>query len=144
MKLCMDGKNNLLIDSSVLIALFYPEDSQHKKAEAIYHKLLKYKRYFTLHPLVFLETLTVLKKRVDRTSLLLSEKILCNSEIFIHVEDNLNSYQLIVAKSVTIEIFNNQNDLSFIDSRLIEYCLKNELDLLTFDKNLEKIYKSLL
>ena len=132
-------RNRLLLDSSVLIAFLNQRDSQHKKAEALYERIKGKNKQLILHPLVAIETLTVLKMRLDREALLFIEnQILFNQEIFSYEDHAVLSIE---SNSESFILFNEKNDLSFIDCELITYCLDKNIELVTFDQALQKLFR---
>lgn len=127
----------VFLDSSVLIALYNPLDSQHKKAKHLMKQLEQEKKKFILHPLVIIEVLTVTKKRATQEALMFCENELWDEEKFFVDEVGVSFEK----DNIAIQLFNQKNKLSFLDSLFCSYAVENDLELLTFDRELEKIYK---
>lgn len=121
----------MILDSNVWIALYYEEDSQHKKAL----KLAPSFRHIALTEYVILETCTILLAKVGKEA---SEKFLD------HVFDNREIVILFSTREFfqeTIRVFRGENEkkLSAIDASLLY--LSGEHEVITFDKDLEKAIK---
>jgi len=127
-------KPKVLLDSSVLIAFFNPKDSQHKKGVKAFKNLEEQEALLYLHPLVVVETLTVLKQRINIILLKEIESIIFNREIFERVEFDLNIRQ----NSQLIETFNKVKNISVVDAVLLMVSRELRLELLTFDFQLAK------
>jgi predicted nucleic acid-binding protein len=129
-------KHKILIDSCVWIALYDPNDRQHKKAIDLFTKIKSKNNIYVMHYLALIETLTILKyKKID-----------------IKV---INKIRNIIFKSIDIEIVNNvslnlskkmwgkfelNNKLGLVDVILLDYCLTNKCRMITFDKELNGIW----
>lgn len=132
----MIGKK-YLFDSSFIVALFNPNDSQHSKARKEYEKLQNKRNSFLLHPLVFVETVNVLKMKVTQQILEKSQQLLLDPTYF-HYEDVVLTY---TSDDPSLSLFNKKNNLSLIDSTILYYCIEKNLNLITFDKDLASVYK---
>ncbi|KKR33292.1 MAG: hypothetical protein UT63_C0019G0014 [Candidatus Gottesmanbacteria bacterium GW2011_GWC2_39_8] len=128
---------NKILDSSVIVALFNIGDSQHGKAKLMYGKFRKTRSHFILHPLVIIESLTVLKTRVSGEVLADIEKILFDKEIFTIPSPDFSLSE----ESQLLRIFNEIKDLSLVDAILLEFTLEEGGELLTFDKRLDSEYR---
>src|SRR3990167_8716282 len=118
-------KPKVLLDSSVLIAFFNPKDSQHKKGVKAFKNLEEQEALLYLHPLVVVETLTVLKQRINIILLKEIESIIFNREIFERVEFDLNIRQ----NSQLIETFNKVKNISVVDAVLLMVSRELRLEL---------------
>lgn len=134
------GVNKVVFDSSVLVAYFNPNDTQTEKAVSLIKKLKKENKKFVLHPLIVIETLSVLKLKVEKEALLICQEILFNPEIFEIENININ----LVPNDFSFLLFNKIRTLSLIDAVIIDYCLGNNFELLTFDKTMGKEYQKLI
>lgn len=126
-----------LLDSCVLIALFNPLDTQHKKAENLISELGQQNTLFILHPLVIIETLSVLKIKINTETLIFCENELLNEEKFKLAKDKI----IISQKSDFLRLFNDYRSLSLVDCILINACTQQNIQLLTFDQKLNKVYQ---
>ena len=134
-------KNKLkryLVDSSVIVALYYSDDNQHTKAIELIKKLIPEKSSFFVHPLVFVESLTVLKKVLNRQGLESVKNDLLNPIIF---DVFPNKYDPRVNRE-TCDYFLQENKISFTDAELLAVANNNLLTLLTFDKELIRLYRN--
>ena len=128
---------NSFLDSSVLIGFFNPLDVHHKQAKIVLAELTKEASVFYIHPFVISESLSILKMRIDKEILKKCEQVLLNDEHFTILEDFFSFEH----DASIWEYFNGKNNLSFVDAAILDYCLENGYELITFDKELEKIYK---
>lgn len=134
----MVGKR-ILLDSSVLVAYFNLNDNQTNKAVSLIKKFKKKNQKFILHPLIVIETLSVLKLKVKKEALIFCQKILFNPEIFETKEEDL----ILDVNGFSFSLFNKIKTLSLVDAIIIDYCLNNNFELLTFDKVMEQEYRKL-
>lgn len=122
-----------VIDSSILLALRRSHDSQHEKAKM----LIKSIDQCILLDIVVNETLTVLKQK---ESLEVSQQCynLMTGSIFFQWE--------YVSRQLSQQSINymmtTANKLSFVDSALLIYARQNNIQLLTFDQELIRVYQS--
>jgi len=133
-------KNKILLDSSFLIAFLNPKDVLTKKAVEIMKNKSQEDIELLIHPLVIIETLTVLKMRTKMDDVRKYENIIF-SEVFNIIDDLEFDYK---RKSQWLIFFNKANEMSVVDCILLDYSIKNRLELLTFDKRLEREYKNCL
>lgn len=130
----------IVLDSSILVAFFNPNDSQTNRAVSLIKKFKKQDKKIVLHPLIAIETLSVLKLKVEKEALLVCQKILFNPEIFELKEINLD----LLTNSFSFSLFNEVKTLSLIDAIIIDYCLTNNFELFTFDKAMNNEYQRLI
>lgn len=130
----------VVLDTSILVAYFNPNDIQANKAVCLIKKFKREKRKIVLHPLIAIETLSVLKLKVEKRALIFCQEILFNPEIFEMKEIDLN----LSVDAFYFSLFNKVKNLSLIDSIIIEYCLTNNFELFTFDKAMEREYQRLI
>lgn len=131
------GSKSLLIDSSVIIAFFNLGDSLHKKAKIFFDSRKDERKNLLLHPLVFSESLSILKMKTSLQVLRDSRDALLDRESFLPIE----SISIFSFEGGAWGYFNAKNNLSFVDAAVLDYCLENGSELITFDKELDKIYK---
>lgn len=130
----------VVLDSSILVAFFNPNDSQTNRAVSLIKKFKKRDKKIVLHPLIAIETLSVLKLKIQKEALLVCEKILFNPEIFELKEANLD----LATNTFSFSLFNEVKALSLVDAIIIDYCLTNNFELFTFDKAMNNEYQRLI
>ncbi len=138
MNLSMESKY-VLVDSSILVAFYNPRDSLHSTAVSLLKKLQKKSVRLVLHPLVVIETLTILRMKTDKERYLLCENNMLKSGIY----NLIYIPYLPFPHSTAFSIFHEQNDISLVDATLIDYCRKEKKELLTFDKKMNAVYVKL-
>jgi predicted nucleic acid-binding protein len=131
-------EKNYLVDTNVLFAIFTESDRLNVKAVELMEKFALMKNIkFLIHPLVIIETLSLIKYR----SGIEGEKT-ARKELF-----DPKKYEILEVKISldikTMKIFEKENDIGIIDTILIRYCLDNKIELVTFDKEMERIWKKL-
>lgn len=116
-----------LIDSDFLYALFKPDDSNHKKAEAIFKKVEN--DYLVILNLVVQECTTLVSKRIDMDNarkFYESLQMIQNEIIRINTEDEVQAWKIFLKQT--------KKGTSFIDCANLEVCEKYKLDgILSFD-----------
>ncbi|MFA6305157.1 MAG: PIN domain-containing protein [Candidatus Gracilibacteria bacterium] len=118
-----------ILDSSVIISVFRQQEKNHKKALQIFISNEK----FLITEYVIAEVLTVLKMREGL-------KIANRCYDFI---SNTKDIEIVPIENI---IFNkalsyfsqNKNNLSFIDTILLILSKENQIELVSFDKDLQK------
>ena len=131
------GNNKILIDSSFLIAFLNPNDALTGKAAAIMKDNYQKEVALILHPLVIIETLTVLKMKISTSDMKKIENLLF-SEAFDTIKDFEFDWQ---KGSAWLNFFDGNNKLSAVDCILLSYAIKHKIRLLSFDKKLNQEYK---
>lgn len=132
------GRCKFLLDSNVLIGLFDANDRLHQRAKKVLVSLKEENPVLIIHPLVYVETLTILKykhRHDGGLSLARCKRNLENVRIWLHV-----SWEGINQKGKSAKLFLADNNLGFVDAVLIQECLDNNYKLVTFDKELEKAW----
>ena len=126
----------LLIDSCVWIALYDPNDRQHGKAVNVFKNIERNKQEIVVHALVVVETLSIVKYKkilgrdLEEIRISLIDKRINNYVSQITVEPGKNDWKLLEAN----------NKIGLVDILLIDYCRKNNLELVTFDKHLNECW----
>lgn len=129
---------NYLLDSNVLYALYLDEDRLHSKAVKKISELAKKKKSKLLvHPLVLIEILSLIKYRSGIESAMLVINDLSNIKKYLKIEEP------IILNTETYKIFEKYPKIGLIDASLINYCLKNKINLVTFDVEMDKIWGKL-
>lgn len=129
---------NYLLDTNVLFALYVDEDRLHLKAtKKIIELSQKKKTRLLIHPLVLIEILSLVKYRngIDSANLVIED--LSKREKYLRIEEP------IVLTTEIFNIFKIYPRIGLIDACLINYCLKNKINLVTFDKEMNEVWKKL-
>lgn len=122
----MDTKK-IIIDSSVWIAYFNEDDSQHKKAEEVLNKQTK---QLIVPEYILLEVVSVLRQKKKEVSIADFISIALKNDVFLPTGDLV----IRVANHYSDEIYKK---LSFVDVALA--VLSKKYDIITFDKELQKV-----
>ena len=125
--------NSFILDSSILIAFYNEEDSQHLKALKIVNNLDG--KIIFVHPYVIEEVSTVLtyKSGVANAKKFLNN-VLNSENVMIHwnnVKEEINFFIKLNKK------------ISFTDSALVNLSKNKKIPLLTFDKQITSILKKI-
>lgn len=135
------AKSKYLVDSNVLIGFFDKNDRQNKRAREKFVQIRKDELILILHPLVYIETVSIIKYAQNRgvnVDFRKSKKGLDDAKVW-----TLVNWEGIDLKSKCFKLFNKKNRLGLIDAMLIYECLDNDYELVTFDKEMEKVYLEL-
>ena len=128
----MELSSRIVVDSSVLIALYLKGDFQHQKANLIFSETIN--STLIIHPFVIQETATVL---AYKGGIILAQKFLrdiCNAQNIHIPETNINE-----------EIKNYLNvtrRVSFTDMSIILLASREKAQLLSFDKQMVSVAKT--
>lgn len=126
----------MLIDSSVLIAFFNDQDNQHEKAKLLIEHLFYQGQFFYVSDHIFSETVTVLNiKSGYDVAKKIAQYVLAN-ELFIFIETG----QQIFEKSLQ-HFCTKHTKLSIVDITLLELAQYKDMQICTFDKQLQKAFK---
>lgn len=131
----MEKYTQKTIDSNVLIGLFLPGDRLRKRSYEVMNKLEKEKIKIFIHPLVLIETLSILKYRNGLELAVEAKKMILKSFV---TDRNLG-----IMSEKAEKIFDKYEKVGLIDTMLIDYCLTNKLELITFDNEMNEIWKKL-
>ena len=124
----------IILDSSVWVAFFNKEDSQHKKAV---QTLKKYRRGLLVTEYILLETSSVLCIRADKTTADKFLKMMMNNrDIKI-----MPAGKYFLNKVVKEFLIYKEKFLSFTDVSLMHLAKQHEI--ITFDKKLAKAIKNI-
>lgn len=135
------GRNSFLLDSNVLIGLLDKNDRLHQRVKSVLVSLKEKKPVLIIHPLVYIETLTILKykqRQEGNISFVECKRKLDNIRVWSHI-----SWSGISQKCKGLKFFQADNNLGLIDAILIQECLDNNYGLITFDGGMEKVWKRL-
>jgi predicted nucleic acid-binding protein len=121
-----------LVDSSVLVALYNEEDSQHEKAKKAFSTT---QRPLVVHEYVAIECINIALKRTEKAE----------ADIFLDILLHNSDYEILYAQdsgflSAVAEFKKNKTkQLSFVDTALLS--LADGYDILTFDETLNRAIK---
>lgn len=131
-------EKNYLVDTSVLYAIFVNSDRLYDKARKLMVEVAKKEdAILMIHPLVLLEVLSLIKYRGGLSGEKIVRKELYNSKKYKILE-----IPIIVDEKI-IKMFEKYPEIGVVDTELIEYCLENKIELMTFDKNMEMVWEKL-
>ena len=125
----------ILLDSNIWIGLLNVDDLYHKKAGTL---LKKIKEKIILPEYVILEVATIISQKVNKeTSNDFIRNVIDNKDIEI-----FSSSREFLGEVMNFYLSNKEKKLSFVDYSLLY--LSKKMEVLTFDKNLQKEIKKLL
>ncbi|MBI2465235.1 PIN domain-containing protein [Candidatus Shapirobacteria bacterium] len=130
----------ILIDSCVWIAFYDKNDRQHEKAVEYFEKNKEKQFLYVIHFLVLIETLSILKyKKFDPEIL---------KEIRRHASGT-EEIEIVKRGEINLSpkmwgLFETVNRLGVVDVILLDYCLKNNMEIVTFDVALNELWKKLV
>ena len=122
----------ILIDSSIWVSILKEDDSQHEKGVRIIESIDE--KNITIFDYTYSETLTVLKQKSSLKTCFAFLKLLEKMNLDVTVSD---VPQIELANRL---FFTVNNKLSFVDCLLLATAKINNARLITFDKELEKLY----
>lgn len=128
---------NYLLDTNVIYALYLDDDRLHSRAVNELSKFSKREFKLLLHPLVLIETLSLVKYRSGMEGLKLLMKELNDEKKYLKIDEP------IVLTEKTYKIFEKYPRIGLVDASLIDYCLKNKMNLVTFDKEMDEVWRKL-
>jgi predicted nucleic acid-binding protein len=127
-----------LIDSSVVMALFNLEDSQHEKALEVFQIIKKEKLRVKISCITMIELVSLMKYRKINHWQKYAEKLLNGSLFYVD-----NAYFL-DPNDLSWKLTLKEENIGMVDSIEIEHCLQNGEELITFDKKQGAIYQRLV
>ncbi|MFZ2152811.1 MAG: PIN domain-containing protein [Microgenomates group bacterium] len=131
----MEKYSQKAIDSNVLVGVFLPDDRLEHKALEIFRKLGKGGFGIYVHPLVLIETLSILKYKGGVKLAIESKKTILSNFL---TDNNMG----LVSES-SEKYFEKYANIGMVDAILLDYCLKNKMELITLDKTLNEVWKRL-
>jgi len=131
----MDKSSQILIDSNVLIGAFLPGDRLESRANDELKRIEELSLKKIIHPLVFTETLSILKYKGGLDLALDAKKI---------IENNFRVITVFGKITPRVEkIFAKYENVGMVDAMLIDYCLVNKAELITLDTKMKEIWQKL-
>lgn len=121
-----------ILDSSVIISIFRQQEKNHKKAIQIFTSNEK----FLIPEYVIAEVLTVLKMREGLETANKCYDFMSNTK-----DVEITPIENIIFNKALTYFSQNKNNLSFIDTILLILSKENQLELISFDKDLQKAIK---
>lgn len=129
---------NYLLDSNVLYALYLDDDRLHTEAIKKILEISKNKNSnLLIHPLVLIEILSLIKYRSGTKKAVFVIEDLNNIKKYLKIDEP------IILTTEIYKLFKKYPKIGLIDASLINYCLKNKINLVTFDKEMNVIWKKL-
>lgn len=126
---------SIILDSSVIISYFWPQDSNHENARRLFQYLDVYQNIFITN-LITLEIATVLSQRIGKSKL----KVVTND--FVNSLDNLFVNEQDTGKVLSQFLEIKDKNISFIDLSTSYIAKKHKIDtVLTFDKHFKRLGK---
>lgn len=129
-----------MLDSNVLIGLLDKNDRLHQRAKSALISFKEKNPVLIIHPLVYIESLTILKykqRQEGGVNFVMCKQNLDNIRVWSQI-----SWGGINQKGKGAKLFLSDNNLGLVDAILIQECLDNNYELITFDKELEKTWAS--
>ncbi len=120
----------VILDSSVVIAIFKDSDVHHEKAKEIFYR----EDDLVIPSCALIEILSILKMRKGLEAVQKCTEFLYNAK-------NIDIYEIsneLVDEAIAFYVKHN-NNLSCTDTLLLALSQKTKIPLITFDKELEKI-----
>lgn len=121
-----------ILDSSVIISIFRQQEKNHKKAIQIFTSNEK----FLIPEYVIAEVLTVLKMREGLETANKCYDFISNTK-----DVEIVPVENIIFNKALTYFSQNKNNLSFIDTILLVLSKENQMELISFDKDLQKAIK---
>lgn len=127
-----------LLDSNVLYALYLDEDRLHARAVKKILEISENKSSkLLIHPLVLIEILTLVKYRSGIKKAMLVIDDLNNIKKYLKIDEP------IILTNRTYKLFEKYPKIGLVDASLIDYCLNNNINLVTFDKEMNDVWGKL-
>ncbi|MDP2643018.1 MAG: PIN domain-containing protein [Candidatus Peregrinibacteria bacterium] len=121
-----------ILDSSVIISIFRQQEKNHKKALQIFISNEK----FLIPECVIAEVLTVLKMREGLKTANKCYDFISNTK-----DVEITPIENIIFNKALAYFSQNKNNLSFVDTILLVLSKENQMELISFDKDLQKAVK---
>lgn len=122
----------ITIDSNVLLAVFLPQDRLKETAIKELKGIKKKEPEIIIHPLVLIETLSLLKYRGGIGLAMEAEREMAENFQLIN--------EAIIINKKAKKYFQSLPKIGLIDAMLIDWAIKNRCKLLTLDKEMEAAY----
>lgn len=134
----MEKNNRCLVDSSVILALFNPEDGQHHKAIEKFKKIRSEKLIKVISCVTIMEVVSVLKYKKIECWQKYCEKLVDGS---LFVVDNAYFFDM---NDLSWNLVMKKEKIGMVDAIEIEHCIQNDEQLITFDRAQEREYQKLV
>jgi len=131
-------EKNYLLDTNILFAIYTENDRLNARAREIIGEISKNKNIkLLLHPLVLVETLSLLKYQSGIEGEKIVRKELFDPKKYLILEETIG------LDTRTIKTFEKEPEIGIIDTILIQYCLDKKIELVTLDREMENVWKKL-
>lgn len=134
----MVKNKNRLIDSSVVMALFNLEDSQHNKAIKVFADIKKEKLRVKICCITIIELISLMKYRKINHWQKYSEKLIDGSLFYVD-----NAYFMDV-DDLSWKLTMQEKRIGMVDAIEIEHCIQNNEELISFDEKQNEVYQKLI
>lgn len=137
----MEKFKQVFLDSNIWIGLYNKDDSLHSKAKQIISELDNRKAQVIVTNFIVQETFTVLSKKMGQNSAVAFYEMISNNEYVLQMDIDKVFMQKIV-DFIARKKFNKS--LGFIDYSNLFLAHEFDLELVTFDETLLKVYQEML
>ena len=127
-----------LIDSSVIMALFNAEDSQHTKAIGVFRQIKKDRLIVKISCITIIEIVSLMKYRKIDHWQKYCENLMDGSLFYVD-----NAY-FIDHNDLAWKLTLNEKNIGMVDAIEIEHCIQNGEELISFDKKQNEVYQRLV
>jgi predicted nucleic acid-binding protein len=131
----MEKSKTILVDSSVIFALFNKEDRLHQKARTLFGEFKKNKNKLRLISATFIEMVSVMKYKKIMNWQKYAERLVDGSLFYFE-----NAY-FFDFNDISWDLVINEDNIGMVDAIEIEHCILNNEDLATFDKNQMEVFE---
>lgn len=138
MKYYMVKNKYRLIDSSVVMALFNLEDSQHSKALKVFELIKKEKLKVKISCITIIELISLMKYRKIDHWQDYSKKLMDGSLFYVD-----NAYFMDV-NDLSWKLTMQEKRIGMVDAIEIEHCIHNNEELISFDEKQNEVYLKLI
>lgn len=119
------------------MAFFNEEDRQHSKALAVFERIRQEKLSVKISCITIVEMVSLMKYRKIKNWQKYARKLIDGSFFLV---DNTYSF---TPNDLSWKLTLREENIGMVDAIEIEYCLKDKTELITFNKNQEKVWKKL-
>jgi len=131
-------EKNYLLDTNIIFAIYNENDRLNARARKVIEEISKNKKVkLLIHPLVLIETLSLLKYRTGIEGEKMVRKELFDPKKYIVLEETIS------LDTKVIKMFEKEPEIGIVDTILIQYCLDKKIELATLDREMESVWKKL-
>lgn len=134
----IEMEKNYLLDTNIIFAIYNENDRLNARARKVIEEISKNKKVkLLIHPLVLIETLSLLKYRTGIEGEKMVRKELFDPKKYIVLEETIS------LDTKVIKMFEKEPEIGIVDTILIQYCLDKKIELATLDREMESVWKKL-